>query len=214
MAEGITAGNNVQQGPQFVPFERYLEKENTIEELEKLATTDLLTGGLNREGLRRYLEKAQAPKALLLVDATNFKAINDKFGYGVGDRVIQLTYELLRKVVRPGDVIARLGGDEFVIILNSESESEAEEKHDQRASSVTPEQQIAGSKVRIAQEVLSFVENPNPDFHLPNLKAVNFNLSVGGAEWVGGINLEDLIAQAERPMKIHKEEQHESGRYR
>lgn len=200
-----------QQGPQLVPFKIYAQKAEIAAELEKLATTDPLSGSLNREGLRRYLERAVAPKALLVVDATNFKAVNDKYGYEVGDRVIRATHELLRRGVRPEDVIARWGGDEYVIILNSEGNQENVSGTERRVGFVTPEEQIAAVEVRIAQEVSEFLET-HPD--LPDLKAVNFDLSVGGIKWSGTLNLESLISQAEKLMKAHKEEQHKRGSYR
>lgn len=197
-----------EQGPQLVPFPIYAEKARTAGELEKLATTDSLTGALNKEGLRRYMENVKGPIAFLLIDPTNFKAINDKYGYGAGDNVIVDTYELLRRSVRPEDVIARVGGDEYVIILNKESKPQANPGPVPRTISATPVEQIAAATSRIAQEVIDFLKAR------PELKAENFDLAVGGTVGTGSLDLQTLISQAEEPMKTQKEEQHQKGSYR
>lgn len=89
-----------------------------------LATTDALTGCLNRralfeklaqefERLRRY----GFALTLLMIDLDRFKEVNDTYGHLVGDRVLQQLGELLRRQVRTVDVVARYGGEEFAVVL-------------------------------------------------------------------------------------------------
>jgi diguanylate cyclase (GGDEF)-like protein len=92
--------------------------------LERLVTTDELTGVLNRRGfeaeLRRTLDLAQRhgeTGVLLFVDLDGFKRINDTYGHAAGDEVLRHVALLLKKSVRRSDVVARLGGDEFVVLL-------------------------------------------------------------------------------------------------
>lgn len=93
-------------------------------ELERLATSDSLTGLRNRrafdEILARELQRSRfagTAIGLMLVDIDRFKEVNDTYGHGQGDAVIRQTGEALRNGIRPGDVLARYGGEEFAILL-------------------------------------------------------------------------------------------------
>jgi diguanylate cyclase (GGDEF)-like protein len=83
---------------------------------------DNLTGLANRTLLLRELEQlnaqSQENRSLLFLDLDRFKMINDSLGHIIGDRLLIHVANMLRMVVRPGDVVARLGGDEFVILLS------------------------------------------------------------------------------------------------
>ncbi|MFN2399174.1 MAG: diguanylate cyclase [Gemmatimonadaceae bacterium] len=92
--------------------------------LATMVLTDAMSGCLNRRGMEREiereLERAARYKhevALLAVDVDKFKLINDTFGHLAGDNVIREMGEILRGLVRGGDVASRLGGDEFVLLL-------------------------------------------------------------------------------------------------
>ncbi|QDZ02240.1 EAL domain-containing protein [Nitratireductor mangrovi] len=92
-----------------------------------LAHNDALTGLLNRarftEHLRHNvarLERYGSPFAVLYMDLDQFKAVNDSLGHMVGDKLLALVAERIRKVVRETDIAARLGGDEFALILSKE----------------------------------------------------------------------------------------------
>ena len=94
-------------------------------DLQYLATHDLLTTLPNRYLFFDRLEQAilranrQSNKfALLYLDLDGFKAINDRGGHDLGDRVLKLLAERLLHVVRSSDTVARMGGDEFVILLD------------------------------------------------------------------------------------------------
>lgn len=85
------------------------------------AQTDALTGLGNRLLLSRQiqadLENAR-PFALLLLDLTGFKRLNDRHGHAAGDKALRVVAQRLQALVRGSDVAARLGGDEFVLLLD------------------------------------------------------------------------------------------------
>ena len=91
-------------------------------ELARLADEDALTGLANRRAAERALRMAleatsPVPLALLFIDLDHFKAINDRFGHAMGDRVLRECAQLMRQGSRSDDVAARWGGEEFVLIL-------------------------------------------------------------------------------------------------
>jgi diguanylate cyclase (GGDEF)-like protein/PAS domain S-box-containing protein len=100
--------------------------EERVQELERLAMLDPLTGLPNR----RYLEQQISsrvdehnrygwPFGLLLIDIDLFKAVNDSFGHEAGDRVIRLVARTLEANTRAFDTVGRWGGDEFLAILTN-----------------------------------------------------------------------------------------------
>ena len=92
--------------------------------LERRATTDELTGLVNRREFERVTEEAllvadrfQTGVCLMLIDLNGFKQINDTLGHQFGDVVLKAAAQRLRSAVRDTDVVGRWGGDEFVILL-------------------------------------------------------------------------------------------------
>ncbi|NMI05696.1 diguanylate cyclase [Paenibacillus sp. SZ31] len=116
--------------------EEYKIKEQALikvnDQLETLASTDLLTGLKNRrffqekmvESLLLFQEK-QRYFSLLVVDIDHFKSINDTYGHPIGDLVLGNLAGLLQSLSRSTDVVARYGGEEFVIILSDCEEEQA-----------------------------------------------------------------------------------------
>ncbi len=96
------------------------------EQLHELATTDPLTGLLNRRAFaHRYdreaarYDRTNRPISLLLIDLDYFKLINDKYGHAGGDEALRILSEHLRSTSRFGtDDVARWGGEEFAILLS------------------------------------------------------------------------------------------------
>ncbi len=92
-------------------------------QMDSMATSDPLTGVLNRRGFerdaaRRLTDSADdATGALLFIDLNDFKQINDKFGHEVGDQLLTIASERLRRSLRSCDIIGRPGGDEFVALV-------------------------------------------------------------------------------------------------
>ena len=96
-------------------------RRNLEERLAKEATTDPLTGLLNRNAFMSHVQLAltrhsKAAVGLLFLDLDRFKVVNDTCGHDVGDEVLIRVARALERVTRSGDVVARLGGDEFVVL--------------------------------------------------------------------------------------------------
>ncbi|MBC7416132.1 MAG: EAL domain-containing protein [Herminiimonas sp.] len=92
-------------------------------EISRLAFTDVLTGLPNRrhliDRLSQVIDEARQDRVfhgLLFLDLDNFKMVNDTKGHAVGDKMLRMVAERIRRVVPIGDTVARIGGDEFVIL--------------------------------------------------------------------------------------------------
>lgn len=100
------------------------EAEELKRRYQHLSIVDELTGIHNR---RFFFPEAHAALAgavrhrhafsIMMVDLDHFKQINDLYGHGMGDKVLQVTAALLKGQTREGDIIARFGGEEFVLAL-------------------------------------------------------------------------------------------------
>ena len=93
-------------------------------DLERLATTDALTGLPNQRQLRARLAEVQArhdrggsPFSLLFLDIDHFKRVNDSYGHPAGDEVLRRVAGVLSDRVRKVDLAARYGGEEFAVLL-------------------------------------------------------------------------------------------------
>src|SRR5471030_2249553 len=100
-------------------------KDHHVHVYRKQATTDHLTGLCNRGAfleaaviLQTRQGKRGEPVTLLMFDLDHFKSINDRFGHGVGDNVLRVFAQSVRKSMRTSDIIGRLGGEEFAAIIS------------------------------------------------------------------------------------------------
>ena len=159
------------------------------EELERISSTDALTGLLNRrvffEIIRDRMKHAQRTgnkNALCYVDFDNFKLVNDVHGHKKGDEALKHLTVLLKENTRANDVVGRLGGDEFAIWLEENDEEGAAASADKLLESTASLHQFSGSK-----------EKP-------------LGLSIGIAVYdpVSKDSVEDLVSRADEAMYVIK----------
>jgi diguanylate cyclase (GGDEF)-like protein len=107
-------------------------------QLHRLATSDPLTGCLNR---RTFFAEAELKLqnagnrdqkwSFLMLDADHFKSVNDRFGHVVGDEVLVGIVEVMKRTCREEDLVGRYGGEEFCIMVARSVEQDVEELADQ-----------------------------------------------------------------------------------
>ncbi|WP_404365890.1 GGDEF domain-containing protein [Marinobacter sp.] len=102
-------------------------------ELTRIATTDPLTGCLNRSQLADILnsqiqmrERYERVSSLVLMDLDHFKGINDRWGHVAGDEVLQEVVIRIKRRLRDSDQLFRIGGEEFMIVLPETRQKDAE----------------------------------------------------------------------------------------
>ncbi|HEY4083510.1 MAG TPA: GGDEF domain-containing protein [Burkholderiaceae bacterium] len=160
----------------LVLLARWLNRDDI--EIERLLTTDTLTGLLNRRTLMEELGNQTAaairyrlPLATAMVDLDHFKQINDGHGHAVGDRVLQQLGSLIKSSLRETDVAGRYGGEEFVIVLPHTDQAGALVFGERLRHSISEMVVIAGGKqlnvtcsIGIAQVIIT--DTPQPELAL------------------------------------------------
>ena len=156
-----------------------------VAEARRLASTDTLTGLLNRRAFVERIEKARAasekqlfPISTLLLDVDHFKKVNDTLGHDAGDAVLQGVARVLVSIARKSDFVARWCGEEFVVCLTSTNQAGA---------------RIAAERVRRAIA--------DAKYALPNGSEHRATASVGlasaeNADW----NIHDLLGRSDKAM--------------
>jgi len=101
-----------------------LKNARLFAEVQRLATTDSLTGLHNRRSffdmaqrLYDYAVRYDRPLSVIMLDIDHFKQINDSFGHAIGDQVLRSMADTCVSTLRTIDVIGRYGGEEFIILL-------------------------------------------------------------------------------------------------
>jgi diguanylate cyclase (GGDEF)-like protein len=182
---------------------------------------DDLTNLLNKKTWRKKLDEAlqqKGDKAVLFIDLTNFKRINDEDPgkHEAGDVVLRKVASVLRESFRlsdndmmaherhyePTNEVGRIGGDEFAVLLD-----------------LTPRQEEWENK-EPSERMRAVIHRLNDQFEQlktenPLLAQYGFDVAIGGAVWEPGMDAATLLTQADHAMSVAKAEQHESnGRYR
>lgn len=172
-----------------------IQRQN--EELQLLAHFDAMTGCMNRRAFFAKADevwaKAKAagqPLACLMSDIDKFKTFNDTYGHTVGDQVIQEVAKVLRRAMRPTDLLCRYGGEEFCILLPGTTKHEA---------------------LRIAEHIRASIEHDagKAVTTVPNLR-ITSSFGVALLTESGAENINRLIEAADLGLYAAKE----SGRNR
>lgn len=136
-------------------FIRVITEQQSM--LERIASTDPLTGLLNRNKLQGTLEqsvrqnrRSGVPFTLLAVDLDHFKSINDSLGHAAGDKVLREVGGLLQQRLRKSDRAFRMGGEEFLVWLYDTQQASAmmlaeELRHAMEKSELLPSRTVTAS---------------------------------------------------------------------
>jgi diguanylate cyclase (GGDEF)-like protein len=151
--------------------------------LKRLATTDPLTGALNRRHFmelmsreQRRAERYNAVFSMLMIDIDHFKRVNDTYGHQTGDQAIQAMADACQKALRPTDLLARYGGEEFIITL------------------VHTDQVGAAKVAERLRESVSEIELPTEQ------GVLKFTISVGVSTFFKRSLLEEIIGRADQAL--------------
>tara|TARA_Y100001001_G_C7889943_1_gene267813 strand:- start:101 stop:772 length:672 start_codon:yes stop_codon:yes gene_type:complete len=130
------------------------------QELTRLATTDPLTGCLNRSQLADILngqiqmrERYERVSSLILLDLDYFKTINDQWGHLAGDKVLTEMALRLRSRLRESDQLFRIGGEEFMIVLPETRQKDADVLANQLLTSISARPFLEDIKVTASASV-------------------------------------------------------------
>jgi diguanylate cyclase (GGDEF)-like protein len=163
-----------------------LSKERSVRIHRDAASTDDLTGVLNRRGfmaaakvLIDRFEKRGEPLSVLMFDLDHFKKINDQYGHIVGDHALRLFALIAGLNMRATDVLGRMGGEEFVAILPGAAIDAA----------------VAAERVRLAFEAAAVTVADQP---------LGATVSIGIASGEPGADIHALIAAADRALYMAK----------
>lgn len=129
-------------------------------ELTRLATTDPLTGCLNRSQLADILngqiqmrERYERVSSLILLDLDYFKTINDRWGHMAGDKVLQELSTRLRKRLRENDRLFRIGGEEFMLVLPETRQKDADKLARELLTSISARPFVEGIQITASASV-------------------------------------------------------------
>jgi len=101
---------------------RMLELERAKQRLADKASTDALTGALNKKALLQEIDSLLVARdrdvfCLLMFDIDEFKQLNDKLGHVAGDMALKRLSRIVKSSIREGDIFGRYGGDEFIVVF-------------------------------------------------------------------------------------------------
>ncbi len=163
--------------------------QTRLEEAEKIASRDTLTGAGSRLYVEGQIEKrieCGTQFCVAMVDIDAFKQVNDVYGHLIGDELLKQFAGELRSACRSNDVIGRWGGDEFILLFDSTLE-EAEAQTERLRKWVCGNYEVAGRNGPLKLRI---------------------DASIGLAAHLPGWQMKDLLAQADAAMYEQKAAAH------
>jgi diguanylate cyclase (GGDEF)-like protein len=163
-----------------------------LADLASIATTDGLTGLMNRRRFDQVLDeecrranREATPLSLILIDVDHFKSVNDGYGHLAGDVCLRRVARIINAAIRrPADTAARLGGDEFALLLPN-----------------TP----GASAWGLANTVLTaFANEPWTEID-PAMPTVTASIGLLGASPGGQVEASEMLRQADAMLYRAKE---------
>ena len=146
-------------------------RRRSEERIRHLARHDGLTSLFNREVFLEHLAAAVEAAArgaegfaVHYIDIDNFKPINDRFGHAVGDKVLVLAADAMRRAACDGEVLARLGGDEFAVLQYRTADPAAARRMAERMLSALAEPMpIEGNVLALSASIGIAIHTPGGD---------------------------------------------------
>lgn len=164
---------------QLIETNDTLERETAIARYE--ASIDPMTRVLNRVHFVRNVETSRQKEIqegyFLMLDADNFKKINDTFGHDIGDAALMTITGAIRETIRENDLVGRLGGEEFGIYLRQLNKDQAYEIAERIR------QQVARSPIDVGLD-----------------KPLTFTVSIGAVFAAKEDNVSEIMKQADRNL--------------
>jgi diguanylate cyclase (GGDEF)-like protein len=159
----------------IIDTQEKLKQTNKV--LQKLAYYDELTGVLNRRaGDASFMVEVERcvrgdqNLSVAMVDIDYFKKVNDTYGHQVGDTVLKAFANVLRKTIRPYDIVCRYGGEEFMLIAEVNSEKEAQQLFERVRSAVNALEIKAGQlHIKITASFGVYVVTPTTQLSLHDM---------------------------------------------
>lgn len=159
--------------------------QNRLDEVERIATQDPVTGVANRYKAERQIQlriERSRNLSVAIFDLDNFKQTNDLYGHAAGDALLKQFATELRAFFRSTDMVSRWGGDEFLVIVDC-----------------SPEE----ARDRI-EPVRKWVDGDYSIQISGQARTVSVHASVGTASWHSGETAAELIARADTAMYEEK----------